>query len=188
MKKKYTTYIKLDESPIIYETNPSVIKTSSRLTTKKQKTIFKNNNSALVDASTGELAGQLQRVFIQEVEVDTERFIKVYADSLEELMDLSASGLKVFKLIYSEMLNNYGQDFIYLDFNELVHFKKWKFTQNTFMSGVNDLLRRGVIYKSVGTNKYFINIELFFNGDRVAVIKQYRLKQADMFDEQDLLN
>jgi len=46
-----------------------------------------------------------------------------------------------------------------------------------------------VLFKSIHPFQYFINLQMFYNGDRILTINRYRLKkQADMFDEQDLLN
>lgn len=180
-------YTKLSTPAILYETNPSVLEVSTKLTTKKSKTIFKDGNKALIDASTGEFAGQLQRVYIQNVEVDTEKFIKIYASTIDELMNLSGAGLKVFKLVYAIVMDKPNIDSVLLDFNALSHLKKWTYSQTTFISGINELLTKNILYRALSANQYFINIELFFNGDRVAIIKQYRLKQVDMFDEQILL-
>lgn len=175
-------YTKMVDSPIKYETNPSIVPTAEKLVTKKNKVLFKNGNAALVDASTGELAGHLQRVFISEVEVDTEKFIKVYANSLDELMNLSSAGIKVFKLIYLELLNKPNIDNVTLDFNALKTLNKWEFAQSTFISGINDLTQKKIIFKALNPAQYWINIEIFFNGDRVSVIKSYRLKQQSTVD------
>lgn len=182
-----TTYI-ANDTQIIYETNPSIVEIAGKLATKRTKVLFKDGNKALIDASTGELAGQLQRVYIHDVEVDKEKFIKIYSSTIDELMNLTGAGLKIFKLVYRIVLDNPNIDFVYLDFNELIHFKTWSWSFSTFKTGINELLKKNIIYKAVGTHKYFINIGYFFNGDRVAVIKQYRLKQTDLFDEQDLLD
>jgi hypothetical protein len=180
-------YTKSSETQL-YETNPSILPVATNLVNKKTRTIFKDGNRALVDASTGELAGQLQKVFITDVEVDTEKFVKIYASSIDELMNLSGSGLKVFKLIYAEIMSTPNADSVYLDFNELVHFNKWKWSQTTFISGVNELLTKNIIYRSIGNNKYFINIGIFFNGDRISVINTYRLKQQhNLIDDEENL-
>lgn len=183
MAKNY--YIKATEQQT-YETNPSILPVAANLVNKKTRTIFKDGNKALVDASTGELAGQLQKVFITDIECDQEKFVKIYASSIDELMNLSGAGLKVFKLIYAEIMGTPNADSVYLDFNELVHFNKWRWSQNTFMSGINELTTKKIIYRAIGSNKYFINIGIFFNGDRVSVINTYRLKQQNIVSELEL--
>jgi hypothetical protein len=85
------------------------------------------------------------------------------------------------------MLGQKDIDKVFLDFHELKHYAKWKWSNVTFKSGINELLQKEIIYKAVGTNQYFINVSLFFNGDRVNVVKSYKLKnkeaQPDLLDE-----
>jgi hypothetical protein len=75
-----------------------------------------------------------------------------------------------------------------LDCKALKFANKWKWSQPTFNSGLNELLSKQIIFKSMYSGQYFINIKFFFNGDRVNIVQTYKLKQTDMFEEQDLLN
>ena len=130
----------------------------------------------------------MQKVFITDIEVDTEKFVKIYASSIDELMNLSGAGLKVFKLIYAEIMGTPNSDFVYLAFNALIHFNKWKWSLPTFNTGLNELLNKKIIYRAIDPNKYFINIGIFFNGDRISVINTYRLKQQhNLIDDEDNL-
>ena len=45
------------------------------------------------------------------------------------------------------------------------------------MKFINELLSKEIIYKAVGSNQYFINVTLFFNGDRVNILHSYKLKK-----------
>ena len=86
------------------------------------------------------------------------------------------------------MLEKPNSDIVVLDFNALKIEQRWKWARTTFISGVNELLSKKILFKHYATNNYFYNVKLFFNGDRISVVKQYRLKQTDMFDEQSLLD
>lgn len=178
------TYLKKPDV-LIYETNPSIAPVAARVQFKTKKAFIKNGNKALVvNQDTNELMGKMGAVFYSQEKVDPDKFIKVYAAGIDELMNLTGAGYKIFKLIYFEMSDKKDLDYVYLDFTELVYFNRWKWSINTFNTGINELLKKGIIYKTISKNKYFINIELFFNGNRFGIIKDYILD----VDQLDLLN
>lgn len=180
------TYKKLESPAIIYETNPSI--NGLDLTTKRRKTFINANKAMIItDSSTGEQmpAGV---TFVEQKEVDTEQFIKLYTLGIDELMNLSGAALKVFKIVYLMMLENPNNDKFTLDLNALTFHKIWKWSQPTFNTGINELLTKQIIFKALESAQYFINVKFFFNGDRINIVKSYRLKQTDMFDEQNLLD
>ncbi|MEY3127228.1 MAG: hypothetical protein RL273_1401 [Bacteroidota bacterium] len=180
------TYNKADDDVVVYSENPSVM--DLQIIKKTRKTFLRNGDKALVIDNDGAVAGTLGAVFIEQKEVDTEQFIKLYAGGIDELADLSGAGFKLFKLVYKLMLEKPNSDIVVLDFNALKIEQRWKWARTTFISGVNELLSKKILFKHYATNNYFYNVKLFFNGDRISVVKQYRLKQTDMFDEQSLLD
>jgi len=159
----------------VYDVNPSI--SNLKLSVKSHKVFSKGNEALIItNVKTGETTpGQSGATFVREELVDTEKFIKIYTSGIEHLAELTASAFKVFQLIYREMLGQKDIDKMFLDFHELKHFDKWRWSNVTFKSGINELLQKGIIYKAVGTNQYFINVSLFFNGDRVNVVKSYKL-------------
>lgn len=180
------TYKKLDAPAIIYEFNPSIKEVN--LATRKRKNFINGSKAMIVtDLTTGEQmpAGV---TFVDQKEVDTEQFIKLYTLGVDELMNLSGAGLKVFKIIYYMMLESPNSDRVTLDLNALIHRKIWTWSQPTFNTGVNELLVKTVIFKALESAQYFINLKFFFNGDRINIVKSYKLKQTDIFDEQKFLN
>ncbi len=170
-----------------YEFNPSI---PTLQTKNRRRVISSSGNSALVitDTRTGEQnIGEYTATFVRPEVVDTEKFIKIYMAGVEKLALLSGAGHKMFGVIYKSMIENHNNDRLFLEFNDLVYRKLWKFTQQTFINGMNDLLKNEIIFQSISSNMYFINMKYFFNGDRIDIVTSYKLKQADMFDEQELL-
>ena len=179
------TYKRLDTPIQTHFTNPSVRQLEDDFQIRKSKK-FINGNRALIitDARTGEqTAGQVGATFIEERTVDAEQFIKFYTLGIDELMNLSGPGLKVFKLVDLMMLEKPNADMFVLDFKALVIRKLWDWSQTTFISGVNELLSKQILFKAIESSNYFVNIRFFFNGDRINVVKSYKLKQADIFEE-----
>lgn len=171
------TYQKLTEIIEIYKTNPSLESAENNLTKKKTKIKFRNGNKALIDASTGEFAGELTNVFITDEEVDEEKFIKIYANQINILLELSPAAIKVLRLIYSEVLLKHNNDIISLSYTALKELNKWEWSKPTFNSGLNELLKHEVLFKSIHPFQYFINLQMFYNGDRILTINRYRLKE-----------
>lgn len=174
------TYKKLDAPVQTYLTNPSIAHINNNLITRTKKQFLKNGNKALVlDGNTGEHIGHMGAVFLEEKTVDTEQFIKLFTAGVEELMGLTSAGLKIFRLIYELMLETPNTDFFTLDFKTLKALKRWDYSQPTFNSGLNELLSKSIIFKSVAPAQYFVNVALFYNGDRITLVRSFQRKTTE---------
>lgn len=170
-----------------YNHNPSVEDLSLQT---RNKRVFIQNNKALIitDARTGEqMTANAGATFVRPEIVDTEQFIKIYTSGVAQLAELSGAGHKMFSTIYKIMLNAPNNDRLHIEYNDLTYKKLWQYTQKTFISGINDLLKNNIIFQTISPNVFFINVKFFFNGDRINIVKSYQLKQVDMFDEQNFL-
>lgn len=177
------TYKKLESPVQVYMSNPSISQVNNSILSRTKKHFLRNGDRALVlDGETGEHIGHMGAVFLEERTVDTEQFIKLFTAGIEELMNLSSAGLKLFKLIYELMLDTPNVDFFTLDYKTLKALQKWSYSQPTFNTGLNELLNRGIIYKSVAPAQYFVNVSLFYNGDRITLLKSYKLKNTQNID------
>lgn len=157
-----------------YETNPSLENMS--ISTKNKKTFLnKGSNHLVIDEGTGEKLGHMGAVFIEEKTVDTEQFIKLFAAGVEQLADLSAAGYRMFKLVYGLMLETPNTDKLLIEYNDLSYSKKWNQSLRTFQRGISELLAKDIIFLSISPNVYFINVKLFYNGDRISILKSYKL-------------
>lgn len=170
-----------------YVTNPSLDTVVLNTRTKK---VFAKNNEALyiTNAQTGEQTPATGgAAFVREELVDTEQFIKLYAEGVKHIANLSAAGFKIFQLVYLLMLENPNNDRLIIDFHELVAIQKFDQSQKTFIRGINELLEKTIIYQSMTPSVYFLNMNLFFNGDRITRIQTYKIKkndaQPDLLDE-----
>jgi hypothetical protein len=53
----------------------------------------------------------------------------------------------------------------------------WSTTTQVYL-GLGELIKNKIIAPSVNSNLWFINPNVIFNGDRIAFIKEYKLKQT----------
>ena len=163
----------------VYRTNPSVPQPYSLPTRTKRISVPGGKGSFIVDNSSGEVrVGGLGFWF--EEEVDTTRFVKLFLDGIKQAAGLSKTGIQVFELVYHEMRANPGNDEIKL--NQYVA-KDHGISDRSYQRGVRELLEKEFLYRSPSDGVFFVNIRFMFNGDRLAFVKSYHLKDASRQQE-----
>ncbi len=159
-----------------YKENPFLEKA---LTTTKTRTRKISSTSGermmVVSEDSGEVIGPAG--FWQTEEVDQTQFIKLFVNGVKALKELSAAGTRVFELLYLEMQKNIGKDQIHLSFagiDPAINDIK----ERTFYRGMQELVEKGFLAESVVMNLYFVNPDYVWNGDRLAFVRTFRLKQT----------
>jgi hypothetical protein len=169
----------------VYRTNPSVPQTSGLPTRTRRMNVPGGRGSVIVDSSTGELKGIGGMGFYWEEEVDTTRFVKMFLDGIKQAAGLSKAGMQVFELVYHEMRANPDSDEIKLN---LYVAKDHGVGERTYHRGARELLEKEFLYRSPSDGVYFVNIRFMFNGNRLAFVKSYHLKDAGRQQELPLLD
>lgn len=129
----------------------------------------------VVSESTGEIVAPAG--FWQAQEVDKSQFVKLYVNGVKALKDLTGAGTKVFELLYLEVQKNIGKDAVWLSYT-MIDQEVSKISRTTFFKGMKELVEKGFIAESTTQNRYFINPDFMWNGDRLAFVKEYRLKKS----------
>lgn len=155
-----------------YESNPSlpVACKNAKIGTRRI-TNRAGNKCMIVSAETGEIVAPAG--FHEIVEVDKTQFIKLYVGGVSAFNDLSTAGSKVFKLVYNLILKSPNTDNIILSPKNLKSMAK-----ATFERGLTELLNKEILYRSTVAYVFYLNVNYIYNGDRLALIKEYRLKEA----------
>jgi hypothetical protein len=128
-----------------------------------------------VDNSSGEIKGIGGMGFWWEEEVDRSRFVKLFLDGIKQAADLSKTGMQVFELVYHQMRANPGSDEIKL--NQYLA-NDHGINARTYQRGVRELLEKEFLYRSPSDGVFFVNIRFMFNGDRLAFVRTYHLKDS----------
>jgi hypothetical protein len=157
---------------IQYESNPFV---GSAVANTKQG-IKRISNKAgdrmmVVNQGSGEVVAPAG--FHQIVDVDKTQFVKLYINGVKAFKDLTGAGTKVFEVLYMEVQENIGKDVIYLSFSEIDQ-RITPMGEATFYRGMKELIEKGFIAESMTQNKYFLNPDYMWNGDRLAFVKEFR--------------
>jgi hypothetical protein len=157
-----------------YSSNPSVSEAYND--TKKGTRRIGNRydkNSAFIVSKSGETLASAQ--FYDVMTVDKTQFIKLYIQGVKALQDLTSAGTKVFELLYYQMQKRPSVDKIYLHY-ATVQENGGTMSLATFKRGMNELIAKEFIYECVEPLNYFVNINYMFNGDRLAFVKEYRIR------------
>lgn len=175
---------------VIYETNPSIVGNFPiRIKPKQQK---KGVQAYMVSQGTGDVIAQGSFSFVEEIAVDEAQFVKIYLDGIRQHTQLTKAGAELFEFVYREMSGLKGKDKDTVIINLLLA-QRWKpaLSKRTYERGINELLEKEFLFRSLAADMYFINIRFMYNGNRINKVKSYFIqdKQQALPDKQtDLLD
>ena len=165
MSKQYKgikAYDKLEMSPFIdslYEMEVSA----------RRKILAGKDRGSMMINPDGEV--EAHQVFAIQEKVDAETFTKIFGGMIKELFQLSSRGVKVFGYITHICKPN--KDVVMFDMEEALEFTSYK-KEQSILHGLEELLAHDIIARTKKHYKYFINPNLFFNGNRLTLIKHYQ--------------
>jgi hypothetical protein len=162
-----------------FEENPFIEKAIDEINIVKKTQVIRAKNRSevklIVDDRTGEVEGHT--AFMRFIEVEEEKFAKIYLAQLATFWDLSKPALRVFTYIMT--LLKPDADSFYLIIDDCL--KYTGYSQSKYINiGISDLIEAGIIAKSNNHIKYFINPLVIFNGSRVTFAKTYVKKRKDI--------
>ncbi|MBR6510762.1 MAG: replication protein [Phascolarctobacterium sp.] len=166
-----------------YRENP-FLEHTLEVSTSGYKPIYSNTvsgeNCVMVGQITGELKGSAG-IFYRK-EVDKSEFVKLYAEGVGAIMQLKSPGKKVFQLIYEQLYGKegVGKIQIVLVYDMLSDEQRKNMSRATFFSGINENLKHNIIAETYAAGVYFINPAFIFNGDRLAIVKEYVVKKTNL--------
>jgi hypothetical protein len=159
-----------DHNPLL---EPTLVET-------KRRYVRAGRGKDLVDPLTGEVSA-IATIHTVEERDDAE-FVKVFAAGVQAMYGLSKTGIRVFQSILDEyqstrMTGGFA-DSIYLHwFDENLNGRSIGMSEATFHRGFKELLLNRFLAPR-SANLYWVNAALFFKGDRVAFVKEYRRKKS----------
>jgi intergrase/recombinase len=160
-----------------FEENPFVENSVQKIVISKRTQIMQASNreiTMVISDGDGEVQGY--SAFMKFIEVDEEKFAKVYLSQFENFWDLSKPAIRVFGYIINTLKPN--QDVFYMKMDKCLAYTKYS-QVNSIISGLSDLIDKEIIAKSKYENEYFINPLIVFNGSRVTFAKTYIKKKKE---------
>lgn len=145
----------------------------------KEKRISTGMKKELVDPVTGEVSAVNMTHRVKEL--DEAEFVKVFSEGVKAMYGLSRTGARVFQAILdvyqTTKMNGGYADTLYLAwFNDGLDGKDIGMSKRTFNRGLAELIENKFLSPR-SPDAYWVNPALFFKGDRVAFVKEYRIKR-----------
>jgi hypothetical protein len=146
----------------------------------KRRYVTTGLRTDLTDPSTGQVhAASVIRTLEDK---DDAEFVKVFASGVAAMYDLNRTAQRVFQRVLGEyqrepMTNGYADSIQLTWFGDGLNGQKVDMSEPTFNRGMRELLAKGFIAPRTPT-VYWVNPTLFFKGDRVLFIKEYRRRRA----------
>lgn len=156
-----------------YSKNPFLKDDIITINTGKKQIIAGSTKQVLLNSETGEVEGIT--LLHKYKEVDKEHFVKLFVNEVQALFDLSRTGLKVFGFVLNCLRIN--TDEVYINYKQLMEYCGYK-QPNQVYKGLGELMANKIIAMSKNSNIWYINPNIVFNGDRIAFVKEYRLKKT----------
>jgi hypothetical protein len=175
MGKKIAYIANLSYSP---QVNPLV---EGSTVVVKKKHVRTGVGTDLVNTETGEIT---HRAMVHTIEdVDDAQFVKIFAAGVIASYELNRTAQRVFQCILDEYqktpMSGGFADTLYLSwFDGGLSGRDIGMSEYTFKRGMNVLLEKGFIAPRM-PNQYWVNPTLFFKGDRVLFLKEYRRKVSN---------
>ena len=160
-------------SPLINPlVEPQQLKTKRRL-------VKSGRSEDLVNQATGEISGVAAIHQIEER--DDAEFVKVFAAGVAATYDLTKTAQRVFQVVLDQyqrtpMSRGYADSVELFWFGSGINGRDAGMSERTWMRGLKELLEKRFLYPKT-TSTYWTNPALFFKGDRVLFIKEYRRRK-----------
>lgn len=163
-----------------FDTNPFMQKTAE-IKTHNKTVRTRSKPKELIDAETGEVVGASIIHIIEEA--DEEHFVKVFADGVKAAFDLTKTGYRVFQTVLQEyqsskMTGGYSDTITLFFFDDGLNGAAIDMSEKSFQRGLKELIGKAFLYPKA-PNQYWVNPALFFKGDRVAFMREYRKTPRD---------
>jgi hypothetical protein len=171
-----------------FKENPFIEKAIEDIKVIRKTQVMRSKNRdeiQMIVNSDGEVEGHT--AFMKFVEVDEEKFAKLYLSQFTAFWELPKAAIRVFGFIINVLKPK--KDEFYLEMTKCLEYTQYKHPKDV-LSGLSGLIECGIIARSDSHFKYFINPLVVFNGDRVTFAKTYIKKkkeanksQLDLFQE-----
>ena len=144
----------------------------------KRRYVRTGSGQELVDPATGEVKAVAMIHTVEEK--DDEGFVKVFAEGVKAAFGLGRTAARVFQAVLAayeqeKMTGGFADSVNLFWFDTGINGEAIGMSEYTFHRGLKELIEKGFLRPKM-PNQFWVNPALFFKGDRVAFIKEYRRK------------
>lgn len=153
---------------------------ASGIATRKKRVTVKGNK-AVVDMDTGEVEDVAEIVMVRTV--DTEQFVKIFTQNLRVFFDLTSPTMKLLQVLLAQVQRTPNSDRVMLSMPIMLDYftetAQPSLSKASFHRAVKELLVKEFIAATALPGLFFINPNLFFNGDRVRFVNEVKRKRGN---------
>ena len=145
------------------------------------KNVFytQTTRNAIVDMATQEATPATLQV-VKKIRADKENFVKLYTTHLKAFFELTTTAYKVLQyVLHTVQTESINEDKVYLSISKSKKFfdeQGSSISPASYYRAMKDLVEKLFLAESEEAYIYFINPQLFFNGDRIEFITKFYLK------------
>lgn len=148
----------------------------------KRRLVKSGRSEDLVNTSTGEIIGVA--AIHQVEERDDAEFVKVFAAGVAASYDLSKTAQRVFQVVLDQyqrtpMTGGFADTVELFWFGDGIEGRDVGLSESTWHRGMRELLDKRFISPKTPSS-FWVNPALFFKGDRVMFIKEYRRRKTSV--------
>jgi len=123
-------------------------------------------------------------------QVDESQFLKVYTKNIKAIFDLKPSTQKILQYLMQTLQRTPNVEGVYLSwFGAAEYFteENLQMSKASFHRAMKELLQKKFIAESMEPNMFWFNPNLFFNGNRMTFVNEYRKVKTTEKTEQEAL-
>jgi hypothetical protein len=98
--------------------------------------------------------------------------VKLFVQGVRALKELTASGTKVFEVLYNKMQDATGKDLVYMGLSAIDQ-SVTPMSKATYMRGMSELIEKKFIAATPNQGLFWINPAFVWNGDRLEFLSTY---------------
>ena len=178
-EKSPVNFRKLAYSPTVNPfAEPTVVEVKQHTRRRHVRTA---TSQELCDPTTGEVRA-VSMIHTVEDKDDAE-FVKVFAAGVKMAFELKAAGARVFQAVLAayereKMTGGFADCVTLFWFDNGLNGQAIGMSEYTFQRGLKELIEKQFLLPKM-PNVFWTNPALFFKGDRVAFVREYRRKTTD---------
>lgn len=111
-------------------------------------------------------------------EVDETEFLKIYTKNIKAIFDLKPTTQRVLQYLMNELQKTPNADAIYLAWigaEEYFSEINLNISRSSFQRSLKEMMEKGFLAESTKPNLFWFNPNLFFNGNRMTFINEFRI-------------
>lgn len=163
----------------VYDRNPFVLSKQTTIVAKRKTSTVAVGSRVTIEPQSGGDKVEGQTTIAQVQEVDSARFVKIFAAEMMIALDLSKNGSRLFWCLIHMLQKNPNEHHLFFGINAvnetLEELGLDSVSASNFSKGLAELVKANILaFSTFGAGWVYYNIHLMFNGSsRLTIFREY---------------